>query len=157
MRQFILIVVVLVSCAFSSSAQSGLKIENIFNGKYSSDPKVTETLMSGQNKFLKSHKLSVFATFKGPASTYQSKIEPLVISDGAGAIGKNVRYKEGKLYFALYILKPVSTKSGKMNRYLYYLNNAANKGSNILVVYLEGSLSEAEVAGLIQSMATNAK
>lgn len=113
--------------------------------------------MSGQNKFLKSHKLSVFATFKGPASTYQSKIEPLVLSDGAGAIGKNVRYKEGKLYFALYILKPVSTKSGKMNRYLYYLNNAANKGSNILVVYLEGSLSEAEVAGLIQSMATNAK
>lgn len=141
----------------SAHAQTGLEINRIFNGTFSSDPKVTETYMSGNNKFLKSHKLTVFATFKAPADTYQAKVERMVLSDGAGATGKQVRYKDGKLYFALFILKPLTEGNHKLNRYLYYLNTAADKGSSILVVYLEGRLSEQEVSELIQNIAKKSK
>ena len=148
-----LLFLILFLSALSGHAQNGLEIEKIFNGVYASDPNVTETMINGNNKFLKSHKLSVLATFKGPASTYESKIEALVLKDGASAIGKNVRYKEGKLYFALYVLPPQTVGNTKRNRYLYYLNNAANKGSSVMVVYLEGSIKDTEVSELIRSLA----
>ena len=150
-KSLLLLFIIIMVSALNCSAQLGLEINKIFNGAFASDPNVTETMISGNNKFLKSHKLNTLATFKGPASTYQSKIEPLVLADAAGAIGKNVRYKEGKLYFALFVLKPVTTGGIKRNRYLYYLNNAANKGSSIMVIYLEGTLKENEVSDFIRS------
>ncbi|MDE5876004.1 MAG: hypothetical protein K2H47_00635 [Muribaculaceae bacterium] len=151
-KRLLLTAMLMIASVLAATAQSGLKIDEIFNGKYASDPKVTETIISGKHKFLKAHKLTVFATFKGPAATYQQLAERLVLADGAQAIGKNVRYKDGRLYFALFILKPVTEGTVKLNRYLYYLNNAANNGSNVLVVYLEGSLDDQEVSDLIQSL-----
>lgn len=151
-KSFLLIILAIFTM-FTCRAQGGLEINKIFNGTYASDPNVTETLISGKNKFLKSHKLTILATFKGPAATYQSRIEPLVLADGASAIGKNVRYKDGKLYFALFALRPISVGNEKRNRYIYYLNNAVNKGSSVMVVYLEGSIKEYEVSDLIRSLA----
>lgn len=143
-------------CAFVSSAQTGLEIDRIFNGRYVADPKVSETVISGKNKFLQSHRLSVFASFKGPAATYRQEAEKLVLADGASAIGKNVRYHKGRLYFALFNLKPITVKGKQLNRYLYYLNNAAGAGANILILYLEGTLSEQDAADLINSLAKKA-
>lgn len=137
--------------------QSGLEINRIFNGRYVDDPKVSETMISGKNKFLQSHRLTVFASFKGPAVVYRQEAEHLVLSDGAKAIGKNVRYREGKLYFALFNLKPVNVNGKKLNRYIYYLNNAVGGGGNVLILYLEGTLSEQDAADLIQSLAKKAK
>ncbi|MDE6680571.1 MAG: hypothetical protein K2J92_04375 [Muribaculaceae bacterium] len=151
MRRLLFTAIMLIVFMLTASAQTGLHINEIFNGKYASDPKVTETIISGTHKFLKGHDLTVFATFKGPASVYRQSVEQLVLSDGAQAIGKNVRYKDGKLYFALFILKPITEGKTKLNRYLYYLNNATDKG-NVLVVYLEGSLSDGKVTELIQSL-----
>ncbi|MBD5305366.1 MAG: hypothetical protein HDS12_03650 [Bacteroides sp.] len=138
-------------------AQNGLEINSILNGRFSTDPKVTETYLSGNNKFLKSHNLTVFATLKAPASTYRQTVEKAVLRDGTSAIGKQVRYKGGKLYFALFILKPVKSEGVKINRYLYYLNNAANDGTDIFLVYLEGKIGEQKVSELIRKMAQNSK
>lgn len=156
-KRLLLTAMLLIASVLTAMAQSGLNINEIFNGKYASDPKVTETIISGKHKFLKAHDLTVLATFKGPASTYRQLAERLVLADGAQAIGKNIRYKDGKLYFALFILKPVTEGTVKLNRYLYYLNNTTNNGSNILVVYLEGRLGDQEVSDLIQSLTKKSK
>lgn len=157
LNRLVLVIILMISGVSVAGAQSGLEIDKIFNGAFSSDPRVTETFMSGNNKFLKAHKLTVFATLKAPAATYQPRVEKLVLADGSRATGKQIRYKDGKLYFALFILKPRGSGKQQLNRYLYYLNTAADKGSNILVVYLEGRLSEEEVSQLIQSIAKKSK
>lgn len=155
-RSFIALMLLLTFTAVAS-AQTGLNINKIFGGKYVSDPKVTETLMSGKHRFLRENDLTMFATFKGPAATYASIIEPLVLADGAKSVGKNVRYKDGKLYFAFFILQPLTQDGKKENRYLYYLNNAAHNGNNVLVVYLEGKISQDEANSIIKRMAKNVK
>ena len=157
MKKILLILFILLCAALPSAAQTGLEINKIFNGRFSSDPAVTETLLSGSSKILKKNKLTVFATFKGPAANYRSEVEKAVLADGASAIGKNVRYKEGKLYYALFILRPVKAAGKTLNRYLYYLNNSANKGANVMVAYLEGTLNEQEVSALISSLANKEK
>lgn len=151
MNRFFFILLFLIPISVGVSAQTKLEIDNLFTEHYASDPQVTETILSGNNKFLKRHNLTVFSTFKGPASKYQQTVERMVLSDARSATGKSVRYKDGKLYFALFILRPVTINGTRLNRYIYYLNNSAAKGHNVLVVYLEGTLSEHDVAKLIQN------
>ncbi|MDE6338698.1 MAG: hypothetical protein K2K97_02785 [Muribaculaceae bacterium] len=153
MTRIIITLVILMSGVFSAYAQIGLEIDKIFSGRYSADPRVTETFMSGKNKYLIKNNLTVFASFKGPSAVYSEELQRLVLADGATAVGKNVRYKNGKLYFAFYILKPVKAGQKSINRYLYYLNMAPVGGTNVLVVYLEGSASEKDVSSLIKGMA----
>ncbi len=157
MTRLLIIILLMIGGAGTVSAQSGLAIDKFINGGYSSDTKVTATYMTAPNKFLSSHKLNVFASFKGPSATYASEVERMVLSDGSSAAAKNVRYKNGKLYFAFYMLKPVVIENNRINRYIYYLNSAANKGSDVLLVYLEGRAGERDVTELIKNMAQKAK
>ncbi len=151
MKHFLSLLIIMIWSFVPASAQTGLEINSIFNGRYASDPNVTEAIISGKNKFLQDHKLSVLATFKGPAATYRPTIEKMVLADAAKAIGKNVRYKDGKLYFGLFILKPVTSGNEKINRYLYYLDNSSKAKATVMVVYLEGTLNEQQVSEFIQS------
>ncbi|MDE6577486.1 MAG: hypothetical protein K2J82_09760 [Muribaculaceae bacterium] len=155
MKRILMIMLALSSVIFSLSAQSGLNIEKFLGGKYASDPQVTETFISGKgNKFLEKHKLRVFATFKGPSAKYEGMVEALVMKDAATAIGKNIRYKNGKLYYGLFSLAPVVINKKKIYRYLYYLNKGVGSGKNLMVVYFEGNLNEEEALRLIQSIRT---
>ncbi len=133
-------------------AQAGLEINSLFTGNYINDPNVTETIISGKNKFLKDNRLTVLATFRGPAATYRSLVERMVLADAAQGIGKNVRYRQGHLYFGLFMLKPVMVNNVKLNRYLYYLDNSSKPNPTVLVVYLEGTLNEPQVSQFIQSL-----
>lgn len=152
MKRILLITLTLLGAILSVSAQSDLQIGRVFGGKYGSDPSVTETMMSGDQRFLRSNRLANFATFKGDAKTYAPIIQPLVLADGAKAIGRNVRYKEGKLQYAFFMLKPVVADGRKLNRYLYYITS--NKGSNpyVMVIYFDGPLSRQQGEALISKM-----
>ncbi|MBD5387656.1 hypothetical protein HDR70_07215 [bacterium] len=157
MKRLLFIFFIMVSTVMVMNAQSGLEINSIFNGRYATDPNVTETIISGKNKFLKKHKLNVLATFKGPASSYRSIVERMVLADASKSIGKSVRYKDGRLYFGLFILKPIVSNNVRMNRYLYYLDNSNHKNPTVLVVYLEGTLNEQQVSDFIQSLTSKSK
>ena len=157
MKRSIIAFMLLLTVSAMASAQTGLEINQIFNGKYAGDPKVTETMISGSHQFLRHHVLNVFSTFKGPAVKYALIIEPLVLADGAKSIGRNIRYKEGKLHYAFFMLRPLTENGEKINRFLYYLNNLPQKGNNMMVLYLEGTISQNEANSLIQSMAKNVK
>lgn len=136
-----------------ASAQSGLEINKIFGGKYSSDPTVTETLMSGDQKFLREHKLNTFATFKGNANKYAQIIQPLVVADGSHSRARNVRYRDGKLHYAYFVLPPVTTDGRRINRYICYLNNDKAKNPSVMVIYFDGAISNEKAEALIKSLA----
>lgn len=152
MKRHLTVIMLLITASLLASAQTTLQITQIFNGKYASDPSVTETMMSGRHEFLRKHRLSMFATFKGPAEKYASIVEPLVLSDGAKPLGRNVRYKDGILSYAYFMLQPYYESRKKINRYLYYINNQPQGGKDIVVVYFEGSLRQHEANSLIKSM-----
>lgn len=157
MKRLFMAMILLLTVSSSGTAQTGLEISSIFSSKFSADPNVTETMISGKHKFLTDHDLTVLATFKAPASIYQSLVERLVLADGSKSVGKNIRYKDGKLNFAYFILKPIPEGSVKINRYLYYLNSIGKNGANVIVVYLEGKLSEQKAGALIHTLAKRAK
>lgn len=159
MRRILLLLFLWCGIWLTSAAQTGLFIENMLNGKYASDPKVTETFMSGGgNKFLKKNHLTSFATFRGPATKYGEIAERWLLKDAEKANGKNVRYKGGKLYYGMYSFTPLSKKNGvKRNRYIYYLNNGVANGENVLIIYMEGTLLEDEADKLVRSMIKGVK
>ncbi|MCM1452167.1 MAG: DUF6108 family protein [Clostridium sp.] len=139
-------------------AQEPLQISKIFNGKYASDPAVTETMISGSNEFLYKHNLTLLSTFKAPADKYAAIIEPLVLKDADKTIGKNISYKKGILHYAFFMLKPADNARGrKINRFLYYINNQPQGGKNIMVLYFEGSLGQNGANSLIKSMSKKIK
>lgn len=152
MNKLLLTILLLVSAWGCAFAQEGLNINRVFGGRYCDDKEVTETLITGSNKFLKKHKLEALASFRGPAATYSQLIGPLVLADGRGAKGRNVRYRDGQLYFAFFELKPLA---GGARRYIYYVNNAADKGSSVVLIYFQGRLSPAQVSAIIQDMSKN--
>lgn len=157
MKRSLITFMLMLTVTAMAFAQQDLEINKIFNGKYAGDPKVTETMISGNHRFLKSQKLETFYTFKGPADRYVPIVEPLVLADGAKSVGRNIRYKEGKLHYAFFMLRPITEGGKKINRYLYYLNNEPQKGSNIMVLYFEGSMNQSEANTLIQTLAKNVK
>ncbi len=156
MKHFLITLWLLMAFALSGAAQTGLNIDKIFGGKYVSDPEVTETLISGNHHYLRDNSLVTLATFKGPAAKYVPIITPLVTSDAHRATGRNVRYEHGKLYFAFLVLPPVVSKGVKYNRYLYYLDTSLNRGKNVIVVFLEGEISQDDAASLISAMTRSA-
>lgn len=151
MNRLLTILTILILSTLSLYARTGLEIDKLFTEQYAADPQVTETILSGNNRYLKKHNLTDFSTFKAPAAKYRATVEQMVLTDARKATGKNVRYKDGKLYYALFILSPVSVNGTKLNRYIYYLNNSTAKGGNVMVIYLEGKLSEQDVTLLLQS------
>lgn len=151
MKRLLIILIAFAALHNVAVAQSILK--EIFGGKYSSDPNVTETFITGDQPFLRSHRLTTFATFKGDPRTYAPIIEPKVVADGANAIARDVRYREGKLQYAYFVLPPVKKDGKTINRYLYYLNNEKAKRPSVMVIYFDGTIRNADASKLIKSLA----
>lgn len=156
MKRIILILMAIATVA-AAYAQAGLQINSIFGGKYCADSTVTETMMTGNQRFLKKHGLSTFATFKGPAAKFASVIQPLVLADGAHATGRNIRYSDGKLRYAFFILPSVERDGHRINRYLYYINSEGVRKPSVIVIYFEGRITPDKASALINTMPSNLK
>lgn len=147
-----LLTIILLGLSLAASAQKGLEINRVFGGKYINDPSVTETLMSGNQKFLVKHNMSTLATFRGISAKYAPIIQPLVLADGTHATARNVRYKNGKLQYAFYILAPNEENSVKNNRYIYYINNETAKNPSVILIYFDGKLKPNQAEALIKTL-----
>lgn len=152
MKRLLTTLLLLLSLWAGASAQKGLEINKVFGGKYVSDPSVTETLMSGEQRFLRSRGLTTLATFRGDSKTYAPILQPLVLTDGSHATGRNIRYRNGKLQYAFFILKPTEINGKTIKRYLYYLNNEKAKRPSAMLIYFEGTLSRSQAESLIRSL-----
>ena len=152
MKRLLVLTITMLAISLCGSAQIGLEINKLFGGKYSSDPTVTETIMSGDQRYLRSHHLSTFATFKGSAQKYEDIVLPLVKADGADATGRDVRYKNGKMSYAFFVLPPIEKDGRKLNRYLYYLLTSRAKKPSVMVIYFDGEISTNKAESLIRDL-----
>lgn len=151
MKRLFIAFMLLMAGTLATWAQSGLKINQIFTGDYATDPDVTMTIMSGDNRYLVSHHLTVLATFKGPAEKYAKTVASLVVADGAKAVGRNVRYKDGELYYAFYALPKLKSGKNELSRYIYYISSGSPKHKRVTLVYFEGKITQGEATRLIRT------
>lgn len=151
MKRVLLTVLLLVVVSLCVDAQTGLNIDKMFGGKYSSDPEVVETLMNGDQTYLRNKRLRALATFKG-GEKYASKIQSLVLKDGANAKSRDVRYKNGKLQYVFYVLPPIESGGEKLNQYVYYIHNMEGSKPTVMLIYASGTLSPHRAESLIQSL-----
>lgn len=159
MKRILSILIVLLTVGVSSLAQTGLKIDKMFGGKYVSDPHVSEVVMNGSQQYLRKYHLNSLAIFTGPAETYASTLQRLVLADGAKATERDVRYRNGKLYYAYYVLPSIEVNGVKLKRYIYYLNkecrrntNSSKKTSdNVMLIYFDGELNRRQADVFIRN------
>lgn len=153
MKRFSFFLISLLLAGMGLFAQNGLNISKVFGGRYVTDTQVSETVMTGDHTLLRKRNLMTLATFSGPADKYASLLQPLVLKDGQKATGRDVRYKNGKLEFAFFILPPITVDGRKVNRYLYYLNNESRKqNASVMVIYFDGSLDRSHAENLFNSL-----
>lgn len=141
MRLLITIIAVTLGMA-AASAQSGLHIAGLFDGKYRDTVNGTETIIDGSA--LAPYKLDKYISLTVESDSESvATIEPLVRADGRGAIDREVLQKKGVLYYAFYQLKPLGSGT---NRYILYVN----RKNKIILVYLEGPATPAQVKKILK-------
>lgn len=139
-----ILLIIMLGLSFGhASAQTGLNIDNAFDGRFRSSPDAVETEISGSP--LKNSALEVYRsiTLTDPALT--GEIEELVIKDGADAETRQVRYIEGRLYYAYYIFKPVDN----YRRYLFFINSFLKGGKKMTLIYMAGEATPEQIKKLI--------
>lgn len=153
MKRFSILLITVLFVSLGLFAQKGLNIETVFSGKYVTDPQVSLTTMSGDHRLLRQRHLTTLATFSGPADKYVSIIQPLVLKDGQKATGRDVRYKNGKLKYAFFMLPPATVDGKRVNRYLYYLYLADRKNkATVRLIYFDGQIDRRRAENLINSL-----
>ncbi len=160
MKRLLTILLTLIAVGLVASAQSGLEIAKVFGGKYADNADVSEVMINGDQPHLRRHQLNTLAVFRGPAETFASILQPLVLADGNKATARDVRYSGGKLQYAYFMLPAVEVGGKPVRRYIYYLNKAcaANNGRKsggqkrpVILIFLEGSLSRERAASIISN------
>ena len=139
----ILLIALLTITFGHAAAQTGLNIDSAFDGRFRSSPEAVETEISG--KALRNSALEIYRsiTLTDPALT--NEIEELVIKDGAAAETRQVRYIEGRLYYAYYIFKPVDN----YRRYLFFINSFLKGGKKMTLIYMAGEATPEQIKKLI--------
>lgn len=124
------------------SAQDGLQVAALFDGRYRKCPDVIEVMLQG--KKVKPYGLTLFRSLTLPAHTADvSYVESLVKSDGARAGDKEVGMKGRRLYYGFYGLP----SRNNLNRYIFYRNNSLQTGKKpvLTIIYMEGTATIAEL------------
>lgn len=146
MKKIITTICMLIAMSFPAVAQKGLNINNLFDGRYRDDSRVTETVIEGGN--LKDYGLDIYHSLTlTDAPDEAASIEALVSRDGSNAIDREISYRDGGLYYAFYELKPLSML---YRRYLFYLNQHKGKGNKIIVIYLQGTASKDKIKTMLK-------
>ena len=139
----ILLIIMLAIAFGQAAAQTGLNIDCAFDGRFRSSPDAVETEISG--KALKTSALDIYRSITLTEPALTSEIEALVLKDGAAAETRQVRYIEGRLYYAYYIFKPVDN----YRRYLFFINGFLKGGKKMTLIYMAGEATPEQINKLI--------
>lgn len=143
MSQILLLFTLLAIAFGQAAAQTGLNIDSAFDGRFRSSPDAVETEISG--KALKNSALDIYRSITLTEPALTSEIEALVLKDGAAAETRQVRYIEGRLYYAYYIFKPVDN----YRRYLFFINGFLKGGKKMTLIYMAGEATPEQINELI--------
>ena len=147
MKRIIIITLTLLLATMAATAQKGLNINRLFDGRYKKASGTTEIIVTGSQAY--EIGLTVYHSVSVTDKTQAEIIESLVIKDGAQAVDKEVEYRDGQLYYGFYTMRKVK----RSNRYIFFLNqNLARKSPKnvVTLIYMEGEASADEIKKLIR-------
>jgi hypothetical protein len=129
------------------TAQTGLNVNRLFDGRYRGQKNAIEVLVKG--KKLQPYKLTLFRSLTlKDAGAQIGEMEQLVRLDGAKAVDKETGLIGQHLYYGFY--RFAATK-GKY-RYLFFRNNTLRnpQSPEATVVYMEGYATLAEMKSMFK-------
>lgn len=145
MKRLTTTVAVIVLVAMAALAQStSLNVSQAF-ARFGKARDCTEILVTG--KKAGSIGLDRYHSLEVPAAN-AATISAMVTKDGATAVDRETEYRSGQLYFGFYKLQ----RSGRVNRYVFYLNQSlarTHKADRVTLIYMEGSATKEQVRKLI--------
>lgn len=126
------------------SAQKGMHVETLFDGRFKHDKRAVEVLIKG--KELKKYHLTLFRSLTvTDAPALSDEIEALVVKDAETAVDKEVGKIGTQLYYGFYCFRP----QDESYRYLFYRNTSVvpdgGKKPEVTVVYMEGQVTLEEL------------
>ncbi len=135
-----MIMLAILAAVVSMSAQNGMNINEIFDGRYHDNESAHEVYMSGGQ--LAKHRIDVYhsLTLTGLPDEAPA-IERLVMLDGRRAKDKEVIYRDGGLYYGFYVFD---------GRYIFYLNQHRQKGKKIIVIYIQGDVTVDRIKAMLK-------
>lgn len=147
MKRILLFALLLPMLSVALRAQTGLRINTLFEGNLHARSDVQEVQLKG--KVLSEYRLSLFRSLTMPeAVAGAAKAEQLVRADAAHAEDKEMVMRGSRLYYGIYQLPP----KGKTRRYLFYRNKSlappAQRENTVLLIYIEGTATLKEIRRL---------
>ena len=142
MKQRLTIWLMLLGIALCASAQEGLHINEVFEGKLLDKEEMQESLIKGES--LEPYKLEVLHTIKFAASSKErAKVNALFTKDMEERISNddsNMEYEshDGYIYYA--IVQLTDSKKGR-HRYICYQCRDKSDHYDITLAYMEGKAS----------------
>lgn len=121
-------------------------INGLFDGRFNDSPGARVTMM--ENGRLGKHSVRVFKSLsiENPDNGRASEIETAVKRDGSSATSREVQFRDGKLYYGFYTFPD----KNKTHRYLLYLNQIPAGGTQLILIYIESSLSAKQIRELLK-------
>lgn len=142
----LLLIIAAVCIHISALAQSSQEIKQLFSDYKSQETNTTETIISGDA--LKGTGLNLYRSLVISGSPDEADaIAERITKCGAKAVSREVKYIDGKVYYAQFALPPASGDSD--NRYLFYLNSHLKGGSRIMIVFMSGKAKLEQIKKLI--------
>lgn len=144
--KLLLITLALIAAALPLSAQTGLRINEVFEGSVISEMALQESLVKGE--CLEPFRLKVLHTAKFTVgSSQRDKVEALFKEDMRGRLSEDndnleLEYRDGHLYYA--IVQIADTKKG-LHRYICYQSRPNAGDYTITLAYMEGKASLADL------------
>lgn len=126
-------------------SQKSLAIDHLFGEKFRNNEKSTETIVTGDA--LKGSGLRVYRSLIITDSPETAdEIASAVSSDGQNATSREIKYIDGKIYYAQFALAPKDNE----NRYIFYLNSHLKGGNSVMLVYMCGKASPDQIKKLLK-------
>lgn len=134
MRRITILIILVLSVLPKVLAQESLDISPFFSHDFFEKNGVTTLTVKGEK--LKDTGISTYRSITVTGNDEGSdQLAQAVKHDGAKALTREVSYRDGKLYFGFYVLKPHAS----LNRYILYLDRTEGEERKTTLIYLEGT------------------
>lgn len=135
MQRLIFTVILILTSAVAATAQKGLAIDALFDGRYRKIQSATETTVKG-DRLDQNYGITLYRSISITNDEKEAqKIEPLLFEDAKKAIDSEVLYSKETLRYAIFRLPDEYYK-----RYIMYLNREKDGENKIVLIYIEGNV-----------------
>lgn len=132
-----------MALALTASAKKSEGVDALFDGRYNTDPSATVTIVQGG---MESYGLDIYKSISLAKADDKdvADMEKAVLEEAHNIDNREMIYSGGKLYYAFLDL---STRGH--GKYVFYLNKQPKNGRKVILIYMEGKASVADVKKML--------